>query len=41
MLGVTFLGHPNPQPLLLPEDWEGDPPLRREFALPEERQEGE
>jgi NADH-quinone oxidoreductase subunit C len=41
MLGVTFLGHPDPQPLLLPEDWEGDPPLRREFALPEEREEGE
>ena len=41
MLGVTFLGHPNPQPLFLPEDWKGDPPLRREFSLPEERQEGE
>jgi len=41
MLGVDFLGHPNPQPLLLPEDWEGDPPLRREVSLPEEREEGE
>jgi NADH:ubiquinone oxidoreductase subunit C len=38
MLGVTFVGHPDPRPLLLPEDWEGDPPLRREFAFPEERE---
>lgn len=38
MLGVTFLGHPYLQPLLLPEDWEGDPPLRREFALPVEKE---
>jgi len=41
MLGVSFLGHPDPQPLLLPEDWEGSPPLRREFALPEEQEEEE
>lgn len=41
MLGVNFVGHPDPQPLLLPEDWEGDPPLRQEFALPEEREEEE
>jgi NADH:ubiquinone oxidoreductase subunit C len=38
MLDVTFVGHPDPRPLLLPEDWEGDPPLRREFVLPEERE---
>ncbi len=29
MLGVTFVGHPNPVPLLLPDDWDGPPPLRR------------
>jgi NADH-quinone oxidoreductase subunit C len=28
MLGVTFQGHPDPQPLLLPEDWDEGPPLR-------------
>lgn len=28
MLGVTFEGHPDPRPLLLPEDWDGGPPLR-------------
>jgi Ni,Fe-hydrogenase III component G len=30
MLGVTFQGHPDPSPLLLPEDWEEGPPLRGE-----------
>ncbi len=29
MLGVTFVGHPNPAPLLLSDDWHGPPPLRR------------
>jgi NADH-quinone oxidoreductase subunit C len=29
MLHVTFDGHPDPQPLLLPDDWNGGPPLRR------------
>jgi len=30
MLGVTFGGHPDPRPLLLPEDWDGEPPLRQQ-----------
>ena len=30
MLGVTFDGHPDPRPLLLPEDWDGEPPLRQQ-----------
>jgi NADH:ubiquinone oxidoreductase subunit C len=38
MLGVTFAGHPDPRPLLLPEDWVGEPPLRREFTFPEARE---
>jgi NADH:ubiquinone oxidoreductase subunit C len=34
MLHVTVEGHPDPQPLFLPDDWNGEAPLRREFALP-------
>jgi NADH-quinone oxidoreductase subunit C len=30
MLGVIFDGHPGPCTLLLPDDWEGSPPLRRQ-----------
>ena len=30
MLDVTFDGHPGPEHLLLPEDWESGPPLREE-----------
>ena len=30
MLQVLFEGHPTPDPLLLPDDWEGEPPLRKE-----------
>lgn len=30
MLGVTFEGHPDPRPLLLPEDWDDKPPLREQ-----------
>jgi NADH-quinone oxidoreductase subunit C len=41
MLDVRFAGHPDPQPLLLPEDWDRGPPLRQEFALPEDREEEE
>ena len=32
MFGITFDGHPNPQPLLLPDGFEGHP-LRKEFVL--------
>jgi NADH-quinone oxidoreductase subunit D len=28
MLHVTFDGHPDPRPLLLPDDWNGEAPLR-------------
>ena len=31
-LGVTFEGHQGLEPLLLPEDWDAGPPLRRERA---------
>jgi len=34
MLHVTIEGHPDPQPLFLPDDWNGEAPLRREFTLP-------
>jgi NADH:ubiquinone oxidoreductase subunit C len=27
MLGVAFDGHPTPPALLLPDDWDGEPPL--------------
>jgi NADH-quinone oxidoreductase subunit C len=30
LLGITFEGHPNLKPLLLPEDWNSPPPLRKE-----------
>jgi NADH-quinone oxidoreductase subunit C len=36
MLGVTFEGHPDPRPLLLPDDWEGGAPLRQDFAVEDE-----
>jgi NADH-quinone oxidoreductase subunit C len=32
MLHIVFDGHPTPDPFLLPDDWEGTPPLRREEA---------
>jgi NADH-quinone oxidoreductase subunit C len=31
MLGITFDGHPDPGLLLLPDDWEGGAPLRRDY----------
>jgi NADH:ubiquinone oxidoreductase subunit C len=34
MLHVTFEGHPNPQPFLLPDDWNGEAPLRAEYEPP-------
>jgi len=33
MLHVTFVGHPDPHTLLLPDDWNGEAPLRKEFSL--------
>jgi NADH-quinone oxidoreductase subunit C len=33
LYGITFDGHPDPRPLLLPEDWEGTPPLRRDVPM--------
>jgi NADH-quinone oxidoreductase subunit C len=30
LLGIQFEGHPDPRPLLLPDDWSGSPPLRRD-----------
>jgi NADH-quinone oxidoreductase subunit C len=33
LLGIEFANHPNCGPLLLPEDWEGGYPLRKDFRL--------
>jgi NADH-quinone oxidoreductase subunit C len=33
MFGVTFVGHPDPRHLLLPEDWKGYP-LRKDYEYP-------
>jgi len=34
MLGVEFVGHPNSKHLLLPEDWDDIPPLRKDYVSP-------
>jgi NADH:ubiquinone oxidoreductase subunit C len=34
MLHVTFVGHPDPRKLLLPDDWGGEAPLRKGFSTP-------
>ena len=34
MLGVNFQGHPNLKHLLLPEDWNDLPPLRKDYVSP-------
>ncbi len=34
MLGVNFQGHPNSKHLLLPEDWNDLPPLRKDYVSP-------
>jgi NADH:ubiquinone oxidoreductase subunit C len=39
MFGIKFEEHPNLSLLLLPEDWDGPPPLRKDFVLPETHQE--
>ena len=36
MLGVTFEGNPDLRRLLLPPDWAGPPPLRKDFRVEEE-----
>ncbi len=33
LFGIEFEGHPDPRPLLLPEDWEGPSPLRRDVPV--------
>ena len=34
MFGIVFQGHPKLERLLLPEDWDDIPPLRKDFMLP-------
>ena len=34
MLGVNFAGHPDLRRLLLPEDWDDIPPLRKDYTSP-------
>jgi NADH-quinone oxidoreductase subunit C len=33
LFGIVFEGNPDLRPLLLPEDWEGTPPLRRDVPV--------
>jgi len=36
LVGVRFEGHPELKRLLMPPDWEGPPPLRKDFKVKEE-----
>jgi NADH/F420H2 dehydrogenase subunit C len=31
LFGMTFKNHPDPRPILLPEDWEGGYPMRKDW----------
>jgi NADH-quinone oxidoreductase subunit C len=33
MFGITAVGHPDPRVLLLPDDWKGQHPLRKDYPL--------
>lgn len=33
LFGIDFEGNPDPRPLLLPDDWQGTPPLRRDVPM--------
>ena len=35
MFGVNFEGHPNLQKLLLQDNWDGPPPLKKDLKIPE------
>lgn len=35
MFGVNFEGHPNLQKLLLQDNWDGPPPMRKDLKFPE------
>jgi Ni,Fe-hydrogenase III component G len=42
LLGIEFIGHPNPAPLLTPENWPPEKyPLRRDFEAGEGSQNGD
>lgn len=34
MFGINFQGHPNQNHILLPEDWNDLPPLRKDYVSP-------